>query len=164
MIIHSLKKQLPDILTCFPEVSLVYLFGSQVNKQTGPKSDIDLAVLVDHGKDNEALRTKLGHEFNLFLQPGQIDVIILNRAPIELAFAVIATGMVIYQRDVVTRVEFEAQIMSLYGDYLYVMRAQREQILEGDPHGTRVQRYRAAFRRTERTLSQINAAQSKEPQ
>ena len=58
---------------------------------------------------------------------------------------------------VATRVEYEAHVLSRYGDYLPVLRAQRDDILQRDKHAHRVQRYRAALGRTERTLGQIAA-------
>jgi len=79
----------------------------------------------------------------------------LKRAPVELSYAIISQGVRVYQRDVVNLIEFEARIMSLYGDYLCVLRAQKEDILRGRGNDRRVQRYREALRRTERTLSQI---------
>jgi uncharacterized protein len=84
-----------------------------------------------------------------------VDVIILNEAPIELAYAVIAQGVVLYQRDLATRVEYEATVMGLYGDYLPVLHQQRREILQGDDHAKRVQWYRQALGRTQRTISQI---------
>jgi hypothetical protein len=78
--------------------------------------------------------------------PGvEADVVLLNRAALELAYAMIAQGKVLYERDLATRVEYEATILSRYGDMLPVLRAQREDILRGDDHEDRVRRYRAAL-------------------
>ena len=77
----------------------------------------------------------------------------------QLAYAIIVDGELIYERDAYTRVEYEAKIMSLYCDYLPVLRAHRADILRGDEHETRVQRYREALGRTERTLSAFRSAQ-----
>ena len=41
----------------------------------------------------------LAHELGCALGTDRIDVVILNRAPIELEYAVIAQGRPIYQRD-----------------------------------------------------------------
>jgi hypothetical protein len=49
------------------------------------------------------------------------DIVVLNAAPVELASAIIAQGKRLYERDVFTRVEFEADTMSRYGDYLPVL-------------------------------------------
>jgi hypothetical protein len=50
-------------------------------------------------------------------------------------------------------------VLSRYGDYLPVLRAQRQSILEEGAHDRRVQRYREALGRTERALGKIRAAQ-----
>jgi predicted nucleotidyltransferase len=159
MDVQFLKDTLTEVSSAFPEVCLVYLFGSQVGEQVGPLSDIDLGVLLERGSKEQDVRARLTHELASALDFGRIDVLILNTAPVELAYAVLAQGILLYQRDLATRVEYEAQVLSRYGDYLPVLRAHRDDILQGDPNATRVQRYRAALRRTERTLGQIKATQ-----
>jgi uncharacterized protein len=140
-------------------VSLGYLFGSQVEENTGPMSDIDLAILFDDQEDTLGARSRLAHELGKALGTNRIDVVSLGEAPVELAHAVIAQGICIYERDPATRVEFEARVMSLYGDYLPVLRFFQQEILGEQGDGRRIQRYREALRRTERTLSQIRTSQ-----
>ncbi len=149
------------LLAKFPEVKLVYLFGSHVEGPVGPLSDYDFGVLVEDARDIPMLRARLAHELGRLLGTDRIDVVILNLAPIELAYAVIAQGRPIYQRDEATRVEYEAEVMGHYGDYLPFLRAQAEDIRRGGEHAARVQRYREALRRTERKIGQIRAAQGK---
>jgi len=146
---------LTDVLAIYPEVSLVYLFGSQVSGETGPLSDVDLAVWAPEAKDDLALTTHLAHLLGKALPASPWQVISLHQAPVELAYAVIAKGICLYQRSPAERVEYEAQVLGLYGDYLPVLRAQRVEILRGGEHERRVQRNRAALRRTQRTLNQI---------
>ncbi|MGC9335055.1 MAG: type VII toxin-antitoxin system MntA family adenylyltransferase antitoxin [Anaerolineae bacterium] len=141
-------------------VCLVYLFGSRVEGNLGPMSDYDLAVLVDRGADGRRIQARLAHELARALETDRVDLVLLNRAPIELAYAIIVGGEVVYEQDVATRVEYEATVLSCYGDFLPVLRAQRDDILQGDDHDCRVCRYRAALGRTERTLKQIGATQS----
>jgi predicted nucleotidyltransferase len=141
------------------DAELVYLFGSQVDGNLGPMSDYDLAVLVSDGADAAQVVAQLGHEAALALGTDRVHVVSLGCAPVELAFAVISQGVVVFQRDVATRVEYEAGVLSRYGDYLPVLRAQRAEILQGDGYARRVRRYRAALGRTERTLGEIAAAQ-----
>jgi len=141
------------------EVILAYLFGSQAEGTVGPQSDYDIALLVR--RPSLALQARLAHEIGLILGTNRVDVVFLNRAPVELAYAVIAQGRLLYQRSVAERVEFEAKVLSLYGDYLPVLRCQREEILKDVGKETRVQRYREALGRTERTLAEIRAAQGK---
>jgi predicted nucleotidyltransferase len=155
----SVQDKLSTILASLEGVRLVYLFGSQVEGSPGPMSDYDLGVLLDPAIDGPPVQARLAHELACALGTDRVDVVLLDRAPIELAYAIIAQGQALFERDVATRVEYEAQVLSRYGDYLPVLRAQRDDILRGDEHVHRVQRYRAALGRTERTLGQIAAPQ-----
>lgn len=141
------------------EVILAYLFGSQADGTADPQSDYDIGVLVR--TPSLELWTRLAHEIAALLNVERVDVVLLNRAPVELAYAVIAQGRLLYERSIAERVEFEARVLSLYGDYLPILRRQREEILKGRGHEAGVQRYREALRRTERTLEALGAAQDK---
>jgi predicted nucleotidyltransferase len=159
---RALKDKLSTILASLEGVRLVYLFGSQVEGSPGPMSDHDFGLLVDRAADGQRIQAQLAHELACALQTDRVDVVLLDRAPVELAYGVVARGQVLFERDVATRVEYEAQVLSRYGDYLPVLRAQRDDILRGDEHVHRVHRYRAALGRTERTLGQITAAQGQD--
>jgi predicted nucleotidyltransferase len=156
---QALPCDLTPIIRRTNGVRLAYLFGSQVEGCVGPLSDCDVAVLIDSGIDGRRLRADLAHALAQALGTSRVDVVLLNRAPIELACAVVAHCKVLFELDVATRVEYEARVLSLYGDFLPVLRAQRAAILKGDAYDRRVQRYRAALGRTERTVGQIAAAQ-----
>ena len=159
MSVQILKDKLPDILTHFQALSLVYLFGSQATEHAAPVSDYDLGVLIDRGANQDQIQAEFRHELACVLDTDRIDVVVLNSAPVELAYAVIVQRERLYERDVFTRVEFEADTMSRYGDYLPFLRALRKDMLREDKDGIRVRRSRAALRRTERTLGQIMAPQ-----
>lgn len=138
------------------EVVLAYLFGSRATGTAGPQSDYDIALLVRNPSLD--LQARLAHEIGAVLEAGRVDMVFLNRAPVELAYAVIAQGRLLYERSVAERVEFEAKVMSLYGDYLPILRRQREEILRGEGDEAGIQRYREALGRTERTLAALRAA------
>jgi predicted nucleotidyltransferase len=163
MKVQILKDRLSTVVERQDGARLVYLFGSQVAGDTGPMSDYDFAVLADLSVDGRRLQATLAHELSLALGTAGVDVVLLNRAPIELAYAIITQGTVVFEKDVATRVEYEAGVLSRYADYLPVLRAQREDILEGGEHVHRVQRYRAALGRTLRSLGQIAASHGQDP-
>ena len=87
-----------------------------------------------------------------------IDLLVLNQAPVELTYAVIAHGDRLFERDVTTRVEFEANVMSRYADCVYTLREQRADLIRGGRYEAGVRRNRAALRQTERMLAEIRAA------
>ncbi len=152
MSLSTLIDHLPAILADFPGISLVYLFGSQVTGQVGPMSDYDLAIVDESGTDDLTIQAQFQYALAKLLNTDRVDVVLLNRIPIELAFHIIADGKLLYQRDVATRVEVEADILGKHGDYLPVIEFFRQQTPQGDAHGKRVQRYREALERTRRTL------------
>lgn len=154
-IVESVRR----VIARHPSIALAYLFGSQVQGCVGPMSDIDIAVLLANADEKDAIHSDLRLSIASAADQERVDVVFLNRATVELAYAIILNGELIYERDAYTRVEYEAKIMSLYCDYLPVLRAQRSDILRGDEHETRVQRYREALGRTERTLSAFKSAQ-----
>jgi predicted nucleotidyltransferase len=157
-----LKDKLPDLLSNLKEVSLVYLFGSRAEGRLGPMSDYDLGVLIDRTAHEGQVHARLTHKLSCALGADRIDVLLLNRAPIGLAYAIIAQGEVLYQRDVAVRVEYEAQVMNLYGDYLPVLRAQRDDILRREDDGSRIHRYRAALGRTDERLARLAPLRDKQ--
>jgi predicted nucleotidyltransferase len=156
---HDRMQVLAQYLADIGETILAYLFGSQVTGTAGPQSDHDIALLVR--SPSLDLQARLAHEIRVILGTDRVDVVFLNRAPVELAYAAIAQGRLLYERSVADRVEFEAKVMSLYADYLPVLRRQREEILRSEGNEAGIQRHREALRRTERTLAEIRAAADK---
>ncbi len=74
----------------------------------------------------------------------------------------IATGTVIYEISRAARVDFESLTLGLYGDFLPVLRAQREELLRGSNYETGIQRYREALGKTRRLLEEIRTFQTEE--
>jgi len=152
-----------DIKKIFAEeknILLTYLFGSQLRGKTGPLSDYDFAVFLSQ-KTSFPFKYKLKNKLLSILDSKQVDLVILNDAPIELKYKIIATGKVIFQKNSIVRTEFEADTLSQYFDYLPVLRAQKKDILKvkskGEKYGDRIQRYRATLRKTEEMLNKIRA-------
>ena len=157
MIDKELQTGLSAIFAKIPQVTLAYLFGSRVEGTTGPKSDYDFGLLCEPIDDWIRIRTQFGIELARQLETKHIDLVKLNDAPIELAYSIVADGLLIYEKNIEARVEYEARVLGLYFDYLPFLKAQRVDILRGDEYGARIQRYREALRRTERTLEQIRS-------
>lgn len=139
-------------------ILLVYLFGSQALGQGGPLSDYDVAVLFSEEPPAQE-RYALQHRLTMLLDAGLVDLVVLNRAPVELQYGVIAAGRLVYEADRATRVEFEACTLSRYFDYLPVLRRQRRELLDEVSNEAGIQRYRAALRSTQRVLAQARATE-----
>ena len=137
-----------------PAAELVYLFGSRASNTAGPLGDYDIAVYFSDIPDHN-LKYYLGHQVTTVLDKDRIDIVVLNQAPIELRYAVIATGTVIYEITKAARVDFESLTLSLYGDFLTVLRSQREEILKGSNYEAGIQRYRKALGKTRLVLEEV---------
>lgn len=155
--LDTVAERLRSLFAPEKAVQLGYVFGSQVEGTTGPLSDVDVGVLVadDALDDPTTCRARLAHEIGSALDTDAVDLVLLNRAPIELAYRIIAQGERVYEESRAVRGEYEAYVLGRYGDYLPVLRKQREQILTESEADDRIQRYRAALKRTERTLESL---------
>jgi len=89
MTAQKLREKLSAILRRHTGVHLVYLFGSLAEGQTGPMSGFDFAILRAHSVDGRRLQALLAYERSAALGTAAVDVVILSRAPIELAYVVI---------------------------------------------------------------------------
>lgn len=139
------------------DVMLVYLFGSRASGQAAPESDYDFAVLT-RPPISYARRFEMASELCRLLNGAAVEVVLLQEAPVELAYAVIATGNRLYERDIAARVEFEAGVLSRYGDMIHMLREQRDDLVRGGKHEAGIRRNRAALKQTERVLAEIRAA------
>jgi predicted nucleotidyltransferase len=139
------------------DVVLVYLFGSRADERAAPESDLDIALLTQPAMSPER-RYQLASELSAVLGEARVDLVVLNHAPVEFAYAILAASRRLFERDLATRVEFEAEVMSRYGDWVYTLREQRAELLSGGINEAGVRRNRAALGETERVLAEIRAA------
>jgi predicted nucleotidyltransferase len=136
---------------------LVYFWGSRATGQAAAGSDYDFAILfsVEAGFGKVCA---LEHRLAEFLDTDQIDLIALNHAPVELQYNVVATGKLIYGKSTATRVEFEAETLSLYFDLLPLLRRHRQELLQESNYETGIRRYRATLGKTQELLDQIRTS------
>ena len=157
MLDEGLIKKLGVLFSCGNNefsIELAYLFGSYACATEGPVSDYDIAVLFSKTVPPEKTY-RIAHKLATLLMTERVDMVALNRAPIELRYAVIATGIVIYEVNPAVRVDFEASTLNCYGDFLPILRRQKKEILEERNNETGIQRYRTTLRKTQRMLAKI---------
>jgi predicted nucleotidyltransferase len=138
------------------KIRLAYLFGSRAQGSVGPMSDFDIAVLFS-ASPTPNLRYEFVYNLKKNLMAETVDLVVLNTAPIELQYAAIASGTIICETNFGERVEYEASTLSRYGDFLPILRRQRQEILEEKKSETGIQRYRAALGKTQHLLEKIRA-------
>ena len=153
------KDKLIQFLKSDSRIILAYIFGSQVKGNTGPMSDYDIAVFLSE-IPSDTYKYELSNRIARILD-STVDLVILNVAPVELKYAVVANGRLIHEKDKAARVEFEGDTLSRYFDFLPVLRKQRAEILKETKNEIGIHRYREALRKTEKVLAEIRAAEDK---
>jgi hypothetical protein len=102
-----------------PEVAAVYLFGSRATGAAGPRSDVDLAVVLRTELDASARwrkRLDLIGDAAARLGTDAVDVVVLEDAPALLAHRVLARGRLLSARDARRRARVAERVMRQYLD------------------------------------------------
>ncbi len=84
-----------------PDILLAYLFGSHARNEAGPLSDIDLAVLLRPASEKDLFAKKLNllKELTTLFTGTDIDLVILNEAPLVLKFNILKDSKPLYICD-----------------------------------------------------------------
>jgi len=121
---HTIDTRLAALATSLrergEEIIAVYLFGSQARGMADGLSDVDIAVLLRDGQSRArlwAVEDELAVTVCDWLQRSDVDLVILNTAPLSFQFAVIATGQLLLSNDEAARTDFEVSVMSRYWDF-----------------------------------------------
>jgi len=114
-----LKALIAGLLTD-DRIAALYLFGSHAYGVGRPASDIDIGVLLSAGvKRDEYFSLRLhyiGRCMDL-LGTDKVDLVVLNAAPLTLAYEVMTRGRLLYERSREERVAFEADRVGKYLDF-----------------------------------------------
>ncbi len=85
-----------------------YLHGSRVTGSDRVSSDVDVAAFF-------GIEPPQAHDI---LLPPDVDLLVLDTAPLELAGRVAATGKLLFEEDPAARVRWEATTRKIYFDEL----------------------------------------------
>ena len=121
-------------------VAFAYLFGSTASGRRRPDSDIDIAVYVEPpvGPNQSLdLQLALGARLESTLQQGEVDLIVLNEAPLALVGRILRERIVIYCRDEPARVRFESLAFRQFCDFDYHAAGLDRQLLRAIAEGRR---------------------------
>lgn len=129
-------ERLRSALSADPTVLVAYLFGSFGRGSPGPLSDVDVAVLFGGGGDEEG-RMRLFADLASAAAPRRVDVVVLNDAPVALAYRVIRDGRIMVSRDEDARSAFWVRTVDRYLD----MAPARRMLAEGLRHRLRERRF-----------------------
>lgn len=104
-----------DVVAC-------YLFGSYAEGKQTPASDVDLAVLLDVDFPAESYFEKkldLLSIVTLSLKTDEVDLIILNQAPLLLSYRILSRGKLLFERGdrKGQKVNFQVRTFDRYFDF-----------------------------------------------
>ncbi|MBI4518601.1 MAG: nucleotidyltransferase domain-containing protein [Deltaproteobacteria bacterium] len=103
-------------------VRLVYLFGSAADATRAACRDVDVAVLTDKPLSTDErlqLRAEVVGAVHV-----NVDLVVLNDAPVVLAYEVAETGRCLYARDHDAEVAFVTRARARYWDFKPFVEAQ----------------------------------------
>lgn len=109
-----------------PDVVVAYLFGSQARGTSGPLSDLDVAVLLRGDGHGLERRLALMADVAAATKRGRVDVVILNEAPVALAYRVLRDGRLLFSRDERARIEHRVRTVDRYLDMEPFRRVQEQ--------------------------------------
>lgn len=111
-----MELRIRKILEDREEILLAYLFGSWARHEQILQSDIDIAVYLDERADPLEAKLKLMGDLSAHLQRDDIDIVILNHAPLSLLGRILA-HRVILDRNPHLRHAFESLTIRKYHDF-----------------------------------------------
>jgi predicted nucleotidyltransferase len=105
------------LTTAPPEIVAVYLFGSQARKTATARSDVDLAVLYTEAppRSLDGLPLDLEADLERVLRL-PVQIVVLNRAPVDLVHRVLRDGTLLLDRDPSRRIRFEVKARNEFFD------------------------------------------------
>ena len=108
----------------------VYVYGSVARGEARGASDIDVAVLYaqEPPPTLDGLGLELGSTLERLLGK-PVDLVILNRAPLDLIHRVLRDGVLVHDSDPSARIRFEVQARNAYFDLLPYLRQYRRATL-----------------------------------
>lgn len=130
MTIEHLVEGLRSRLEQEVDVAAAYLFGSQVRGTAGALSDVDVAVLLDDASNHHRRQLALLDALGAVVGSERIDVVVLNDAPVAVAYRVLREGTLLVSKDERKRIAHWVATVDRYLD----MEPMRRRIEEGQRH------------------------------
>ena len=138
-------KKLPDnVLDKIPEVvrqvsqnkdvSALYSFGSASEKALKPMSDLDFGILLTAGMSKKKRSYKHLHLIGLFndvFMTDEIDLVLMNDAPLRFSYHIIKDGKLLFCRKKSELINYKDHVVKVYIDFKYYRDSFDDVFLEG---------------------------------
>ena len=98
------------------DVQFAYLFGSYAKGKITPLSDVDIAVYLSGSNFSQKRLEILGGLIEV-LKTDEIDLVILNTAPLPLKIRILRNRKLLVDRTPLVRHAFESTTMRVYLDF-----------------------------------------------
>ena len=113
--IHKKIDSLIDLFQSDSNIVFSYLFGGLLKKRLSPLSDVDLSVYLRNPKKLDYLQ--LLSSISRVLGTDEIDLVILNQAPLSLSGRILQNRRVLSDRDPFLRNKYESLILRKFFDF-----------------------------------------------
>jgi predicted nucleotidyltransferase len=138
-VLARLRRAAPTALAGEPVIA-AYLFGSRARGTARPDSDVDVALLLAATvatEDYLDLQLRAARLLANESGVGNLDVVVLNDAPLPLRGRVIRDRQVVYSTDEAARVEYESLTAREFGDFQIHAEALDRELLRRHATGQR---------------------------
>jgi len=99
------------------DVVFAYLFGSLSRKRQTPLSDVDIALYLDDPRNVAERKLDLFVGLADILGTSEIDLVILNEAPLSLAGRILQSRKVLVDKDPFRRHRYESVTLRTFFDF-----------------------------------------------
>ena len=99
------------------DVSFAYLFGGLAKEKPTPLSDVNIAIYLSEGVDIVERKMEILGRLMILLETDEIDLVILNTAPLTLRMKILESKKIIADNDPFLRHGYESLTMRKYFDF-----------------------------------------------
>jgi len=121
--IENLLSEASAYLKSRSDIDFAYLFGSFGRGKPLPLSDVDIAIYLKEPVDVQEKRMEILGVLVDLLKTDEIDLVILNRAPLTLRKKVLDSKKVIVDNNPFLRHQYESLTMREYFDFSVMEKA-----------------------------------------
>ncbi|WP_213975641.1 type VII toxin-antitoxin system MntA family adenylyltransferase antitoxin [Tepidanaerobacter acetatoxydans] len=131
--LENIKDKIQELITYIKQnenIVALYIFGSYGTEYQRATSDVDFAILFEA---SPTLFKELEIESDIcqIFERDDIDVVNLNKAPIDIRHQVLYTGDLLFCRDEILLADFKEKVLNIYGDYGIVLKKFYDDFQEG---------------------------------